>query len=155
MLIICIWKKVLKNADKVVVVSNAMKADFEKFTKSQPGVITNGFDEDDLTLSEKSILDTRFTISYIGLLTPSQNPSKLWKTLKDLADEDQEFAQSLQIQLIGKIDFSAVEELNNLGLKDNLVLQDYIPHQEAIKIQQSSQLLLLLLPKDRETAKGF
>ena len=60
----------------------------------------------------------------------------------------------MQIQLVGKVDFSVLEDINSFGLSENLLKIDYLSHTEAIEKQQTSQVLLLLI-NNSGNAKGI
>lgn len=137
-------KKIVKSSDSVIVVSNTMKSEFENLNPKSINVITNGFDEDD-TKSAVLELDTKFTISHIGLFIESQNPVNLWKALVELCNENAEFASDLNIQLIGKIDISIIDYIKKVGLDQYATILPYMSHQDVIVRQQTSQVLLLLL----------
>lgn len=137
-------RKVVQSADAVLVVSKGMEQEFKELKPRLLHVIPNGYDDADTDQLECK-LDEKFTISHIGTLNAARNPKTLWKALSALIQEDDKFKQDLQIQLVGKVDFSVLEDIQQLGLTDNLLKIDYIPHQEAIAKQKSSQLLLLLI----------
>ncbi len=137
-------KKIVQHADCVLVVSEGMQDEFELLHPKKLKIITNGYDEDDIQLVSKP-LDEKFTISHIGLLTERQNPLILWKVLNEMCNADSEFKSDLRIQLIGKVDFSALESAKQAGLQEQVVRIPYLTHVEAIDKQQSSQILLLLL----------
>jgi len=137
-------KKIIQSADIVVVVSNGMKEELSRLQPKQIEVITNGFDEDDIPTS-KSNLDVKFSISHIGLFTEYQNPKNLWKILSEICNENPDFKSNLQIKLIGKVDFSVIESIQQYNLDSFLIQTPYLPHNKAIENQQSSQILLLLL----------
>lgn len=136
-------KKVVQSADSVVVVSNGMKEEFEQIKPKQLTVITNGYDESDV-LQQSLDLDSKFSISHIGTLNAARNPKTFWKVLSKICKENTEFRNDLQIQLVGKIDFSVTDDIQRLGLESQLLKIDYLSHVEAIAKQQSSQILLLL-----------
>ena len=137
-------KKVIQNADCVTVVSNGMREEFELMNPKKLEVITNGYDSTD-SENLKVVLDTEFTISHIGTLNAARNPKTLWKVLGEISSENREFATDLQIQLVGKVDFSVIEAIKINKLENNLNKIDYLTHSEAILKQQSSQVLLLLI----------
>lgn len=146
-------RKIIQNADSIVVVSNGMKSEYEQMNSKRIEVISNGYDESDV----QSIAvepDKKFSISHIGTLNAARNPYTLWKVLHQLCIENPVFKSDLQIQLIGKIDFSVLKDIANLQLNDNFVKIEYLTHNEAIEKQQSSQLLLLLINKSGN-AKGI
>jgi glycosyltransferase involved in cell wall biosynthesis len=137
-------KKVVRNADCMTTVSEGWKKDFEKMRPKRIQVITNGYDHSDVQQTNVQP-DKKFSISHIGTLNAARNPDTVWKVLGQICRENAEFKADLQIQLIGKVDFSVLESINKFNLQENLHKIDYLPHSQAIEKQQSSQLLLLLI----------
>jgi glycosyltransferase involved in cell wall biosynthesis len=74
--------------------------------------------------------------------------------LKELKETDPDFAKNLKIKLIGQVDQSVVQNLEADGLTENTELVPYIPHDEVLKAQRSSQVLLLLI-NNTPNAKGI
>lgn len=146
-------RKVIQTADSVVVVSQGMKQEFDELKPKQLKVITNGYDESDV-INSALVLDKKFSISHIGTLNAARNPKTLWKILNDICNENPDFKNDLQIQLIGKVDFSVLEDIRSYNLDKKLNKIDYLSHSEAISKQQSSQLLLLLI-NNSGNAKGI
>lgn len=146
-------KKVIQSADSVVVVSNGMKDEYELMKPNHIQVITNGYDDSDV-LKVPVELDTNFSISHIGTLNAARNPRIIWKVLSEICSESVDFKNDLQIQLVGKVDFSVLEDIKNKGLTDNLLKIDYLSHSEAIDKQQTSQVLMLLI-NNSGNAKGI
>ena len=145
--------EIIQNADCVLVVSKGMKEEYELLHPKKIQVISNGYDESDVQAGEFN-LDEKFSISHIGTLNAARNPKTVWKTLAEICAENPEFRADLQIQLVGKVDFSVINDINSLNLQDNLVKISYLSHSEAIAKQQSSQLLLLLINQSGN-AKGI
>ena len=114
-------------------------------------VITNGFDND--ILDDKSELDTKFSITHIGLMNADRNPKILWKVLLEICEEYPIFKEDLRIRLIGKIDDSVIDNISNFS-KKNIERIDYLNHQNVKKYQQKSQILLLAI-NDVPNAKGI
>lgn len=137
-------KRVIRSADCIVTVSDGWKDDFLKMRPKRIQVIPNGYDESDVKLTDV-LLDKKFSISHIGTLNSARNPQTVWKVLSEICAENSEFKVDLQIQLIGKVDFSVLESIRKSNLQDCLIKIDYLSHSEAIAKQQSSQLLLLLI----------
>jgi glycosyltransferase involved in cell wall biosynthesis len=146
-------KKVVTTADLVMVVSNGMKEEFKTLKPKNIQVIPNGYDDSDIQ-NVNVALDKKFTISHIGTLNSARNPQTLWKVLSQICAEDAEFKADLQIQLVGKVDFSVLEDIKQSDLTENLQKIDYLSHSEAIATQQSSQVLLLLI-NNTGNAKGI
>jgi len=146
-------RKVVKHTDCLVTVSQGWMNGFLQLKPKNNKVITNGYDAADIQIGDVK-LDTKFSISHIGTLNAARNPSVLWKVLGQICSENASFRYDLQIQLIGKVDFSVLEQINESGLSEQLKKIDYLPHKEAIEKQQSSQILLLLINQS-QNANGI
>lgn len=137
-------KEVVRQADSMVTVSEGWMKEFEQMRPKRIQVISNGYDESDVKQIAVQ-LDEKFSISHIGTLNAARNPQTVWKVLSKICTDNQEFRADLQIQLVGKVDFSVLESIREYNLQENLNKIDYLSHSEAIAKQQSSQLLLLLI----------
>ena len=137
-------ESVLKNADCIVTVSNSLKQEFAKKAKKVE-VITNGFD-DEFVAADNIILDTKFSISYIGLLPKQSNPKLLFKVLKALCEESLNFKKDLQLNFIGDISEEVKVAIEENKLLQNTNFVGYVSHRKAIEYQNTAQVLLLLIP---------
>ena len=137
-------ESVLKNADCIVTVSNYLKQEFAKIAKKVE-VITNGFD-DEFVAAENVILDRKFSISYIGLLPKQSNPKLLFKVLKAVCEENLNFKIDLQLNFIGDISEEVKVAIEENKLLQNTNFVGYVSHRKAIEYQNTSQVLLLLIP---------
>ena len=146
-------REVIQNADTVLVVSRGMEEEFAPMKPKKLQVITNGYDESDVQVGTLA-LDGRFSISHIGTLNAARNPRIVWKVLSEICAENVDFKKDLQIQLVGKVDFSVLEDLQSYGLQEQLLKIDYLSHSEAIAKQNSSQVLMLLINQSGN-AKGI
>ena len=142
---------VLQQADELVVISRSMKSDFLKIHNRDYSVITNGYDEEDV-LASGIEPDQKFTISHIGTMVKTRNPEALWQALKAEVTENPEFAKNLEIKLVGSVDYTVGESLEKAGLSQYVNKVSYLPHNEVVKVQQQSQVLLLLI-NDTPNAK--
>ncbi|WP_369871529.1 glycosyltransferase family 4 protein [Aquimarina sp. Aq78] len=141
-------KAVLNTADHVVVTSFTTKEEFKGITDTPISVITNGYDKESIS---KTVLDTTFTISHIGSLLSGRNPTNLWKALYDLTKENEAFSEAFRLQLVGAVSNDVLSSIKEAGLSDFLMLKGYVPHTEAIQIQRSSQVLLLIEIDSKDT----
>ncbi|GAA4272245.1 glycosyltransferase family 4 protein [Aquimarina gracilis] len=141
-------KEVLTNADHITVTSFTTKKEFEQITHQPISVITNGYDFEKI---EKTKVDEQFTVSHIGSLLSGRNPINLWKALYELTKERSDFAAMFQLQLVGAVSEDVLASIKEAGLSNFLKLQGYVSHKEAIKIQRSSQVLLLIEIDSEET----
>jgi glycosyltransferase involved in cell wall biosynthesis len=146
-------KQVVQQADAVVVVSSGMQEEFRFMQPRKLHLIPNGYDEDDVKITDVKP-DKFFSIAHIGTLNAARNPEVIWRALAQLCAEDARFSSDLQIKLIGKVDYSVIESLCSHGLEKQTHKIDYLPHNEAIAKQQSSQVLLLLINRS-VNAKGI
>jgi hypothetical protein len=146
-------REVLQKADTVLVVSRGMEEEFAPMRPKKLQVITNGYDESDAQVGPLT-LDGKFSISHIGTLNAARNPRIVWKVLSEICAENVAFKNDLQIQLVGKVDFSVLEDIQSYGLQEQLLKIDYLSHSEAITKQNSSQVLMLLINQSGN-AKGI
>lgn len=136
---------VLRNASVVTVISKSMADDFAKILNRNYEVITNGYDHEDTSHTLKIDPDQKFSIAHIGTLVSTRNPIALWIALRDLVKEVDGFARQLEIKLVGKVDLSVRNSVTEYGLEPYLRKIDYMPHDEVIREQQRSQVLLLII----------
>lgn len=141
-------QEVLKTADEIIVTSHSLQQAFQKMTKKPVSLITNGYDQEDF---EKLSLDESFSITHIGSLLSDRNPVVLWTVLKELIHEQFEFKKQLKIKLAGITGQNVLSSLNEFGLMPFVELLGYVPHDNAVKLQHSAQLLLLAEIDSEET----
>ncbi|GGW62379.1 glycosyl transferase family 4 [Winogradskyella epiphytica] len=141
-------QSVFNTADEIIVTSNYTKNEFQVKTKQPITVITNGYDSHSVRVEGK---DDLFTLSHIGSLLSERNPVVLWKTLSELIKENDEFSKVFQLQLVGVVSDDVVESIHQNGLKQHLSIVGYVSHDEAIKFQMKSQILLLIEIDSAET----
>ncbi|MEF3079041.1 glycosyltransferase family protein [Winogradskyella poriferorum] len=133
--------EVLNSADEIIVTSNHTRNEFETKTNKPISVITNGYDTHSVRVEEK---DAKFTLSHIGSLLSDRNPKVLWEVLSELISENESFSKAFQLNLIGVVSDDVVESIHNTGLKNHTNVVGYVSHDDAIKFQLSSRLLLLI-----------
>jgi hypothetical protein len=144
-------QEVLLNADKVLVVGNTMHKNYAKFNNNVV-TITNGFDGE--IISAETNLDSKFTITHIGLMNADRNPKMLWEVLAEIISENKDFSKDFKLKLIGKVDASVIDVITTNNLDNNVELIAYVSHNEVIEYQKKSQVLLLLL-NNVPSAKGI
>ena len=147
-------EKVLSSATAVTVVSQDMANEFNGIVKRDYHLVTNGYDEQDISPLPQNQLDTKFSISHIGSINASRNPVGLWKVLSEMANLKPDFATALQIKLVGKVDIAVLKSIEEYGLNKYLTRIEYMPHQDVMHEIQKSQVLLLLI-NNTPNAKGI
>ena len=136
-------KEVLKHADKITTVSGSWSHELSQKANKNIEVIYNGFDKEDF--GKNVYPEKKFIITYVGSLNDDRNAPKLWQVLNDLCSNS-EFKNELELRLIGNISTHVKTEiLKYKHLKTSVQFLDYLPHQEAIRMLQKSQILLLLI----------
>ncbi|APY07202.1 glycosyl transferase family 1 [Winogradskyella sp. J14-2] len=133
--------EVLNSADEIIVTSNHTKNEFATKTNNSISVVTNGYDNHSVRIEEK---DKNFTMSHIGSLLSDRNPKILWAVLSELISENEAFSKTFQLNLIGVVSDDVLESINDSGLKNHINVIGYVSHDDAIKYQMQSRLLLLI-----------
>jgi len=133
--------KVLNTADHIIVTSAHTKNEFALKTEQAITVITNGYDTHKVKVEQK---DKLFSLSHIGSLLSERNPVVLWETLSELIKENNNFSEVFRLQLIGVVSDDVIESIFKNGLKNHVDVVGYVSHDDALKFQMKSQLLLLI-----------
>ncbi len=140
-------QKVFKTADITLATSFS---DAENFSKkgAKAFCITNGFDGSEVEVKLKVEVkeeekDSKFTLSYIGVLEQLRNPEVLWKVLNQLILENEAFKNAFQLKFVGRIDDKILIEIQQSALKNSVNNLGYLSHSEANEEMRSSTLLLI------------
>ena len=144
-------REVLNRADRLLVTSFTTADEFREKTGTPIEVITNGYD---LTFTENVEPDKTFTIAHIGSLLTERNPLILWEALAELTAEHKDFADNLVLKFAGTVSNEILNTLEEYGLSKYLVLPGYVSHEEALKLQRSARILLLI-EMNREETRGI
>ena len=135
-------EEVLKKADAVLVVGDSMKKKYLKYNKNVI-TVTNGFDE--VEESEVVELDSKFSLTHIGLMNADRNPRMLWEVLAEIMNENLSFEADFELKLIGKLDPSILDDVASYQLSEKIQVIDYVSHNKVIQYQKKSQVLLLIV----------
>ena len=157
---------VIKEADKVVVVTRQMKSEFSAGEyagyESKISVIPNGFDPDDFDQEKNSELkaiqkeigentEGKFVVAHTGLMPQSANPDRLWKVLGDAVKSDPVLKEKLLIAVMGQTDESVKKDIALNGLSDNFKDLGYVSHATSVAWMKRADILLLPLRKEKES----
>lgn len=146
--------EVLRTADYTVTVGKTLAKELEALGGKDVKVITNGYDDqqyDKLTIERNP---DEFVISYIGLLSSLRDPKVFWKAINVVLKETDGFSDKLKIKLIGKVDETVIQSIEENGLIKFVELVGMVSHNEAVKYQLGADLLLLLIDQS-SNAKGI
>jgi glycosyltransferase involved in cell wall biosynthesis len=146
-------QEVFKTAAKITIASPTWAKDLEQIGANDVSPVVWGYDEDDYQKMKDVSLDKDFLITHTGLLGYDRHPKTLLKILGEMCEEVPDFKSKLKIELIGAVDWSIKEDINQLNLHENTILSGTVLRDEAIKALFRSQLLLLPL-NIAENAKG-
>lgn len=134
--------------------------DFNKFI-----TIYNGYDVSDYkNMQEFEINKTgKFTIAYTGILYGERTPKHFLKAVQTTLNENPGIRDTIQIIFAGKcmrfLDGYNIEDyLNEYNLNDVVKLTGHVSRNESLKIQMSSDLLLMLVgivPEEMELTYGL
>ncbi len=141
-------REVLNSSDQIIVTSAATKKEFQLLTKQPIEVITNGYDVEPLN---SVVLDYKFSIAHIGSLLSKRNPEVLWSVLGDLVKEHSDFSNDFQLNFIGLLSEDVLKSIQEHDLSSYCNEIGYVSHNEAIKFQKKSQVLLLIEINSEET----
>ncbi|APG59451.1 glycosyltransferase family 4 protein [Christiangramia salexigens] len=141
-------RSVLDSADHIITTSFTTKDEFTGKTSKPITVITNGFESENYG---KVQLNNGFQFSHVGSLLSGRNPENLWKAFGELISENKNFKEKFELNLVGKVSQEVVNSIKSNGLESNLNFKSYVSHNEAIKIQRQSTVLLLIEINSVET----
>jgi hypothetical protein len=138
--------KVLKNATKIVTVSWIARDEFKDVSgRKDIEVVPNGFDDADFPKDQNILLDEEFSILHMGSMNNDRNPSAFWQALQQALQDEPTLAQHLRIRLIGPIDYAVRTSVEQNGLLAFTEIIPFVPHTEAVSLQQQAQVLLLIV----------
>lgn len=149
-------KSVFKEADRAVVISEAMAEHFStKYpTESRKLVlIPNGYDPDRLVQVEGAkVNSSQFVISYVGSLYRHQTLKPFADALVELAHEGKITPSNFVLNVVGNLSEDFVREYRLNGL---CTLQPFIPHTQAISVMATSHALLLFENEEYSARYGY
>lgn len=137
--------KVLTSADKVITIAPYHVDRLQVLSGRQVELITNGFDEDDFAQIDH-FPTQKFTIRHVGVVDELRDPQPVMDVLKELCVSDADFATSVFVEFIGKVNSAfknrvAADEV----LSKIIQFTDQMPHDQLLKIYGSTNLQLLVL----------
>lgn len=135
--------KTMFQADVLVTVSEPLAAELKKSHLSKKiYTITNGFDPDGIFSAQ---LTKNFTITYTGqLYSGKQDPEPLLKAINELITDGLMNPHIIKIRFYSR-NINWLKEMIKVYNLQGIALQcGIIPHEEVLKKQRESQLLLLL-----------
>ncbi|MDA8173776.1 MAG: glycosyltransferase [Nitrospiraceae bacterium] len=145
--------KTLSGADALVAISEPLADELKGMHAGKKIVcITNGFDPEDF--HKDPALSKKFTITYTGrLYNGKRDPSVLFRAVAELIARGIIDRTQIEINFYGPDEPWLAADVEKSGLNDIVHIRGNVSRDLAIKMQQQSQLLLLLLWNE-EKEKG-
>ncbi|HYW95721.1 MAG TPA: glycosyltransferase, partial [Bacteroidales bacterium] len=144
---------VLREASAVVAVGRVLADELGRIGNRGVHVITNGYDEADIP-GKPIERHKEFTIAHVGAMNKDRNHPAFWKAVRQLIDSINGEKNIIRIELIGKLDLSVKEAIEQNDLQAYTNIQRYLPHREAIGELRRSHLLYLPV-NNTPNAKGI
>lgn len=146
-------KRVFQDADKITIASPSWKIDLQGIGAKDVDVIYYGFDNDDfLNIAPKKDVN-KILITHAGLLGIDRFPESFFIALRTLINDNAEIAKKIEVKLIGQVDWSIKDKVQEMGLGMLFTFIDFIPRKEVLKMNANADLLLLPLNR-ASNAKG-
>lgn len=143
----------------------SLKKAFPNFCKKQVLTITNGFDDRDFNKKIAPRNNKKFRIVHVGhfltnllqnrrfkealggavpgIDTSTRSPLVLFRALEKLSQESPRVKEDLEIVFVGNISHTERTFVKNSKLSRASRFTGYLPHQEALKIVRTADLLFL------------
>ncbi len=142
-------KKVIQSANKVTAIIPGF---FEEPLEKRITVLDNGFDPDDIQVTEGEKPNSKFTIRYMGSLTPSQYVPIFFKLLQDLCNDDF-YAEKISAEFIGNISEEIRDKITTQNTGCPVQFVPYLSHKEVLKQISHADLLLLFINKSESAGQ--
>lgn len=141
-------RSVIQKADRVIVVSNAIKNQFlaksVDLKKNKFSVIPNGFDEADF--KQKQLAETdQFIITYTGTIAPNYDIEGFLDALKKLSEKE----NSIRLRFVGAVSENFKKMINESSLRDITEYIDHVKHDDSINYLLNTTVLFLAIPHSK------
>ncbi len=143
-------RKVLQSADLVLTVGPSLKEHLVqkgKIHSSKIHYIYNGFDENDYKDIKVAADPNFFTITHIGVLSPSQPVTALLNSIRHFIDNNHPICKFLRLRIVGTVTEDIIHQIKSTIPEINLEFIGYVPKKSAIEYMLSSDLLFNSLPE--------
>jgi glycosyltransferase involved in cell wall biosynthesis len=141
-----------KMADKITSASPRSAKQLQDIGANDVSCIYYGYDEDDFK-NAKQNKNVKFNITHAGLLGIDRKPDGLFEALQFLKKKYPSFNSTLEITLVGQVDYEVLQTFKSFGLQKNLNQLGTISRKNVIDIILNSWVLLLCINK-AENADG-
>lgn len=150
-------RSVMEQATAITTVTPTFAANFRaKYPHiKRMEVIYNGYDPEDFTAIEtKADTRTRLTFAYTGIFYAERNPRLLLQAVSELLATGNLQKDEISLRFAGVFDYPGytdnTDAVRAYGLEDVVEVLGFLPHQQALALLYSADVLLLI----NDTAPG-
>lgn len=140
-------RAVLAHADKLITVSNGVRADLNSrhadVDEKKWILLFNGYDPADY--GKPKCRDKRLVITYIGSLYGKRNPQTLIDALEALYKQDEKLPQKILIRLVGRVGTSVLNRIKTSDVSHLFEIISYVGHAESLAYLMATDLCLLII----------
>ena len=136
--------RTLADADAITTTSYPFAEKLRQLHHAPVSVVPNGFDPE--LLNHRTLLIPKFSINYTGRLYRGKtDPELLFLVIRKLINEQQIDPSDVEIHFWGCGETWLQKLIDRYNLSTIVFIHDSVPREQALEIQRSSQLLLLLI----------
>lgn len=135
-------RSVLAEASAVTTVSPSWADLFASKAENRYAVVENGFEAETFRDVDPPPTDD-FVLAHVGKLYASRNPTAVWNALAALRKNEQ--IPRLRVHLTGTVDPVVWQSIERRDLSSIVEVDDFVPHEEAVRRMARSTLLLLVI----------
>lgn len=139
--------EVLRNSDRLIVVSNSIKELFaskiEQENREKINVISNGFDPSDFVSSVDTNNDN-FVITYTGTIADNYNIESFLEALENVVNKHG--GSKIKLQFVGRVSRKYRNIIDNSVLKSICTFEGHVDHCSSINYLKNSNALFLAIP---------
>ncbi len=141
--------EVLNAADALITNTPVMRKNFilnNNLSEENFFVIPNGYDEEDFKEFDlKKPVNPKLTLTYTGALYGRRKPDTFFKAISELISENKIDGNKILINLIGNYHKEKLQsQIDSFSLTKQINIVGYVPHNECIKRQLASDVLVLI-----------
>jgi len=148
---------VIRHASKVMSSTESYtKLLQERFKKADSGkfvTLTNCYEREKFDRIAAEVRP-KFTMCYLGIFYPFYNPYTFFEALAQWLEEAPAHRTETELVIVGDGDEVTRDVIQELRLGDVATVTGRVPHDEAIRLARSADLLLLLLGVDEKAPPG-
>lgn len=159
-------KIVVANADNIITVSPPITEFLKTICPKQSAkfhTIYNGYDPADFESDDRQdikdinhsltqiISDKKFTLTYTGTFYGKRSPVPFLKAVKDIIDRGLIPKDEMDVRFFTKLPKEFVEYIKENLLEETVKVSDFLPYKECLTAQKNSSVLLLFLPREKNT----